>query len=175
MADRRPCVFLRRALPTDISFIIRTEQIPAYRDFIDQWNESQHLTAIADPDYRYFLAESDGIPVGFAISNGWRAAETSIFVKRLAVTKQGGGYGRAMMSTLIETVFAESLVDRLRLGCFPENLNARRSYEAIGFKLESVARGCSIFRGKLCDELIMAFERSDWKSGRADEVLPISG
>ena len=51
---------------------------------------------------------------------------------------------------------------RIWLGVFPDNIRARRSYEAVGFQAEGVARGNVFFGGAYRDELVMALLRPEW-------------
>jgi RimJ/RimL family protein N-acetyltransferase len=45
---------------------------------------------------------------------------------------------------------------------FPQNMRARRAYEAVGFVPEGIARGSAFFGGVYRDELVMSVLRTDW-------------
>jgi diamine N-acetyltransferase len=70
-----------------------------------------------------------------------------------------------LLRAVVDTIFHETDAHRVWLGVFPENARARRTYEAIGFKAEGVARGSAFFGGVHRDELIMAILRPEWPAG----------
>ena len=63
-------------------------------------------------------------------------------------------------------MFEQTDAWRLWLGLFPENIRARRAYEAVGFQAEGVARGRAFFGGVHRDELIMSLLRPEWAAAR---------
>jgi GNAT superfamily N-acetyltransferase len=154
---------VRRGTTADIPFIMQTERLEGYGELVGRWDTDQHASALADPRYAFFIAEADGWPVGFSILRDWASSEQVTLVKRVAVARPGAGLGKAMMRAIVDTAFAETDVYRLWIGCFPDNLRARRAYEAVGFVAEGVARGNAFFLGKHRDELILAMLRPDWE------------
>ncbi|MER9108685.1 GNAT family N-acetyltransferase [Mesorhizobium sp. M0848] len=155
---------MRRAIGPDIPFIMRTERLEGYEELIDRWEEAQHRAALAESRYKYFVAEADGRLVGFAILRDWASSEQTTLVQRVAVAEPGRGLGRAIMWAVVRAAFTETDVHRLWLGCFTDNLRAQRSYEAVGFVAEGVARGSAFFRGKHCDELVLSLLRPEWEA-----------
>ena len=79
----------------------------------------------------------------------------------MAVSRPGEGLGKAMMRAVVDHVFATTATHRLAIGTFPDNLRARRVYEAVGFVAEGVARGAAFFHGVHRDELNLAILRPD--------------
>lgn len=161
---------LRRALASDIRFIMETERLEGYGDLVGRWDAHQHAQALADRHYAYFIAEADNRPVGFAILRDWASPEQVTLVKRVAVAQPGAGHGRAMMRAIVDAAFVETDVYRLWIGCFPDNLRARRTYETVGFVAEGVARGSAFFLGKHRDELILSILRPEWEARKSDDV-----
>jgi RimJ/RimL family protein N-acetyltransferase len=157
---------LRRGTLADIPFLMRTERLEGYGELVGRWEEAEHAAALADPQYAYFVAEADGEPVGFALLRDWASANGVTLVKRVAVARPGLGHGKAMMRAVVDAAFAETNVHRLWIGCFPENLRARRTYEAVGFVAEGIARGNVFFGGRHRDELILSLLRPDWETRR---------
>ena len=104
-------------------------------------------TRSRDGRHAYFIAECEGAPVGFAILRDWASAEQVTLVKRVAIARPGQGIGTAMMRALVAEVFTATDAYRLCIGAFPDNLRARRAYEAAGFQVEGVARGSAFFQG----------------------------
>lgn len=155
-------VTLRRAAAADIPFIMRTERLEGYESLVGRWEEARHMAALADSRYAYFVGEADGILFGFAILCGWASPEQVTLVERVAVAEPGRGLGTAMMRVVVDEAFAGTDVHRLWICCFPDNLRARRSYEAIGFVAEGVARSSAFFRDEHRDELVLSLLRPEW-------------
>lgn len=157
---------LRRGAPADIAFVMATERLEGYDALVGRWEESRHAAAVADPRYAYFIGEADGVPIGFAILRDWASVERVTLVKRVAVAKPGEGYGKAMMRAVVDRAFVETDVHRLWIGCFPDNLMARRAYESVGFVAEGTARGSAFFHGEHRDELVLSLLRPEWQAAR---------
>jgi RimJ/RimL family protein N-acetyltransferase len=147
-----------------IPFIMTTERTPGFENLVGRWDERHHRSALADGRHAYFVARQGGEPVGFAILRDWNSQEHVTLLKRVAVRDPGRGSGRALLRRVINVVFEETAVWRLWLGVFPENVRARRTYEAVGFKAEGIARGCAFLDGIHRDELIMALLRPEWQA-----------
>ncbi|SHE36359.1 Protein N-acetyltransferase, RimJ/RimL family [Marinitoga hydrogenitolerans DSM 16785] len=72
------------------------------------------------------------------------------------------GYGTEAMKLLVNFVFNEMNINKVKLSVFSFNKRAIRSYEKIGFKVEGVLRE-EIFRdGIYHDEIIMGILRKEW-------------
>lgn len=159
---------LRRASASDIAFVMATERMEGYAELVGRWDEARHREALADPRYAYFVAEAPDGSVGFALLRDWDSPEQVTLVKRVAVAQPGAGHGKAMMRALVERAFSETRVHRLWIGCFPDNIRARRTYEAVGFVAEGVARGSAFFHGEHRDELVLSLLRPEWEARRKD-------
>ncbi|MER9483428.1 GNAT family N-acetyltransferase [Mesorhizobium sp. M0494] len=166
-------VTLRRAAAADILFIMRTERLAGYEALVGRWEEARHMAALDDSRYAYFVAEADGMPLGFAILRDWASPEHVTLVERVAVAEPGRGLGTAMMRAVADAAFTETDVHRLWICCFPDNLRARRSYEAIGFVAEGVARSSVFFRSEHRDLLVLSLLRPEWDA-RAPKPAPRS-
>jgi len=152
---------------SDIPFIMATERIAGYESFVGRWDEAKHRAALADGRHAYFVARQNGEPIGFAILRDWASPERVALVKRIAVCDPGQGHGRALLKVVIDTTFNETDAWRLWLGVFPDNVRAQKSYAAVGFRPEGVARGSAFFGGVHRDELVMALLRPEWEARRA--------
>ena len=153
---------IERASKTDLPFIMATERMEGYDDFVGRWDEARHLAALDDAHHAYFLARDGATPLGFAIVRDWASAERVTCVKRIAVANPGSGLGRQLLREVVDRIFRDTDAHRVWLGVFPENERALRAYEAVGFKAEGVARGNAFFGGIYRDELIMAILRPEW-------------
>ena len=89
------------------------------------------------------------------------ARERVTLIKRMAVRRPGQRYGRALLIAVVDTIFKQTNAWRVWLGVFPENLRARRAYEAVGFQAEGAACGSAFFGGGHRDELVMAMLRPE--------------
>jgi RimJ/RimL family protein N-acetyltransferase len=147
-----------------IPFIMATERTPAFENLVGRWDEPRHRAALCDGRHAYFIARQGEAAVGFAILRDWGSAERVMLVKRVAVSYPGHGYGRSLLSRVVNAAFEETDVWRLWLGVFPENIRARRAYEAVGFRAEGIARGNAFQGGVYRDELIMALLRREWQA-----------
>jgi RimJ/RimL family protein N-acetyltransferase len=94
----------------------------------------------------------------------WGSPERVALIKRIAVCRPGEGHGRALLTQVVDAVFREANAWRVWLGVFPENLRARRVYEAVGFTAEGVTRGSAFLGGVHRDELVMAVLRPEWEA-----------
>jgi diamine N-acetyltransferase len=158
-------ITFERASKDDVPFIMATERTDGYDAFVGRWDEARHLAALNDRNYAYFIAREAGHPVAFTIVRDWASPERATCVKRIIVSNPGNGIGRRLLRAVVDTIFHETAAHRVWLGVFPENARARRTYEAIGFKAEGVARGSAFFGGVHRDELIMSVLRPEWPAG----------
>ena len=158
-----PGLKIVRADASAIPFIMATERIAGFESLVGRWDEAQHRAALGDSRYAYFVGFEGTMPIGFAIVRDWAASDRVTLIKRIAVSSPGGGYGRVLLVKIVDSVFEQTQAWRLWLGVFPDNLRARRAYEAVGFRAEGVARGSAFFGGIYRDELVMALLRPDWE------------
>jgi RimJ/RimL family protein N-acetyltransferase len=153
---------LARGTDADIAFVMATERLDGYDQLVGRWDDARHRSALADGRHAYFIARQQAQPIGFAIVRDWASAERVAHIKRIAVCRRGVGHGKALLTALVARIFSDTDAYRIWLGVFPENLAARRTYEAVGFQAEGVARGNAFFGGLHRDELVMALLRPDW-------------
>jgi ribosomal protein S18 acetylase RimI-like enzyme len=94
---------------------------------------------LASSDLTYFLAEADGVPVGFALlrrdnSSPFVDDPTAIELQRLYVDRvwHGSGLAQALMATCVQHAVARG-AGSLFLGVWERNAKALRFYAAQGF------------------------------------------
>lgn len=145
-----------------IGFVMATERLAGYDQLVGRWNAAQHRAALTDGRHAYFVAHLNSEAIGFAIVRDWASPERVAHIKRIAVCRPGFGHGRSLLALLVERIFQETDASRIWLGVFPDNIRARRAYEAVGFQAEGVARGSAFFDGAHRDELVMALLQSEW-------------
>ena len=155
---------LRPATAADIPYIMGVERLPGYQKLVGRWEETQHEEALRDPAYRCFIAIEGEKPLGFVLIKGWDAPDHVTLIKRVAVEKPGHGAGHRMVSAALAEIFSQTQAHRVWIGCFPDNLRARRAYEKAGFTAEGIARGSAYFYGEHYDELILSILRPEWEA-----------
>jgi RimJ/RimL family protein N-acetyltransferase len=163
-----PDMTIRRAGEGDLAFIMATERGPGYEALVGRWEEARHRAALADSSHAYFIGHAAGAAIGFVLLRFWNAPERVTLVRRVAVVAPGRGDGRRLLCAVVAHAFRETGVHRLQIGLFPDNLRARRAYEAVGFVAEGVSRGSAFFGGVFRDELVMALLRPDWEALNPD-------
>jgi RimJ/RimL family protein N-acetyltransferase len=157
---------ITRADASAIPFVMATERTENFDQFVGRWDEAQHRAAFADGRHVYFIGHAGGEPVGFVIVRDWAAPERVSLIKRIAVARPAEGHGRALLTQVVDAIFKQTSAWRVWLGVFPENLRARRAYEAVGFQAEGIARGSAFFYGVHRDQLVMAVLRPEWEARR---------
>jgi NADPH:quinone reductase-like Zn-dependent oxidoreductase/RimJ/RimL family protein N-acetyltransferase len=153
---------LDRGTANDVDFVMATERLAGYEQLVGRWDATQHRAALADGRHAYFVARRQSEAIGFAIVRDWSSPEQVAHIKRIAVCRPGLGQGRSFLAPLVKRIFTDTEAFRIWLGVFPDNIRARRSYEAVGFQAEGVARGNAFFGGAHRDELVMALLRPEW-------------
>ena len=73
------------------------------------------------------------------------------------------GYGTDAMKTLVNFIFNEMSLNKIRLFVFEFNKRAVRSYEKSGFKVEGTLREQIFRNGKFYDVYVMGILRREWK------------
>lgn len=157
---------LVRATEDDLPFIMATERLEGYGALVGRWEEQRHRAAFLDGSHAYFIGFDGATPIGFVMLRFWDSPERITLVRRVAVTRPGEGRGRRLLGAVVERVFRDTSAYRLQIGLFPENLRARRAYEAVGFVAEGISRCSAFFDGGYRDELVMSLLRPEWEAGR---------
>ncbi|HEV2506564.1 MAG TPA: GNAT family protein [Mesorhizobium sp.] len=148
----------------DLAFIMSTERLDGYDRLVGRWEEQRHRDAFVDGSHAYFIGYDGATPIGFVLLRFWDALERTTLVRRVAVVSPGQGQGRRLLAAVVARAFDETNVHRLVIGLFPDNLRARRMYEAIGFQAEGISRGSAYFDGDYRDELVMSLLRPEWRT-----------
>jgi RimJ/RimL family protein N-acetyltransferase len=134
-------VTLVRAGVGDIPFILATERRPGYDGLVGRFDEDVHRANLADDDWLYFLGlDETGTPQGIAILQNRNTRDGSEFLRRLAVTNAGQGFGKPFLSAVIDWVFANTDAQRVWLSVHNDNARARHVYASLGFLEEGPER-----------------------------------
>ncbi len=134
-------MILRDATPDDVDFIMRTERLPGYERLVGQWTLAEHRQEMSKPDSRYLVAVEADEAVAFAILQTLDDPGGNIYLKRLAVVRQGQGIGTSAVLMLQDWVFARPDAHRFHLHFSALNEPGRRLYASTGFQPEGIERG----------------------------------
>jgi ribosomal protein S18 acetylase RimI-like enzyme len=124
-----------RLRPDDLDFVTRLERDPENRDFIGQWTDVEHLTAIAgDAGREHWVIEADGMRAGYLIAYDCREQDAGFYVKRLLIANKERGLGSAALRQFDDRVLAMAGVSCVWLIVRDSNHRARKVYENLGYE-----------------------------------------
>jgi len=158
---------LRRAEPDDLDWLLAQERRADYALFICQWSRDRHRRNLSDPGYAYFIAVDEAAAadaearIGFAILAGLDGAAADVELVRTAVRQAGRGHGREMLRAVLAEAFDRLGARRVWLDVYDDNPRARRTYEALGFRLDGSKPGPLRDDGRRAALLLMSLERPD--------------
>jgi RimJ/RimL family protein N-acetyltransferase len=158
----RPAV--RLAAAEDIDFVMMTERLPGYEALVAHWDRDTHLAALASPDARYLVGGwRPAEPLGFAILEQLGDVHQGVKLKRIAVTRPGGGFGRPFLVEVMGWAFAHTATERLWLDVFTHNERARHVYRSVGLREDGLLRQAYLLPdGRRVDRVIMSVLRGEW-------------
>lgn len=124
-------VRVRRAQPVDLRAVLALDRI----SFVPQWVKDEGLLGAALIEQQFFMiAESSGVPVGYAFATSHFNGRL-VHLVRIAVdpARRGQGIGVRLMAEVVN--FARrSAAETLTLNTQSENHTAQRLYEWFGFR-----------------------------------------
>lgn len=161
-------MILRAATGDDLAFIMATERLPGYERTVGQWDEAQHRAEMALATSRYVIAEEGGAPVAFAMLQNLEDPGGSIYLKRIAVARQGEGVGTRALRLLQDDVFALPKAHRFWLHYAETNERGHRLYTSAGFVREGLEREIyQLADGTRVSAVICSILRREWEKLRA--------
>ena len=132
-----PTVSLRPATVADIAFIMATERVPGYDKFVGRFEEDVHRANLGDDSWLYFIGQgAAGAAQGFAILQDRNKPGGNEFLRRIAVSNAGGGFGKPFLTAIVDWVFTETQAQRFYLHVRNDNARARHVYTSRGFVSE---------------------------------------
>ena len=158
---------LRPAGPADIPFIMAMERLPGNIDRVGRWPDAEHATALASPNYAYFIGlDEAGQPTGFTMIQDRQDVNGNLLFRRIAVARPGAGHGRQIFTATRDWVFRETHAHRLWLVVYRHNTVAHRLYRSCGFEEEGVAREARMLSdGSRVDAIMLSQLRREWQPG----------
>jgi ribosomal protein S18 acetylase RimI-like enzyme len=157
---------LRRATPADLDFVLATERLPGYEWLVGRWSREEHAAALAREDTCYLVGgRAGGALEAFAILQPLRDPHEGAKLKRICVTRAGGGFGRPFLAAVIDWVFSSTDNERLWLDVFTHNERARHVYRRAGMREDGLLRHAyRMPDGSRADRYIMSILRSEWRT-----------
>ena len=158
-------VGVRPATEDDIAFVMATERRPGFKCLVGRAEEAQHRAELASPGIAYLIGERDGVPNGFAILRGLDDPFGNIYLKRIAVSEPGTGFGQDFLKAVIAWSFARPQTHRFWLDVFLHNERARHVYRKVGLREDGVLREAYLMPdGTRRSQLLMSILRPEWEA-----------
>ncbi|KQW30953.1 hypothetical protein ASE36_01260 [Rhizobium sp. Root274] len=163
-----PALTLRRATEADIPFIMETERLPGYDEFIGRYSLEEHKAQLTNPGFAYLIGDdAAGESLGFVILMDLDRRDGNACVKRIAVASPEKGVGSQLLAKAVDVSFLEYPTHRLWLDVVRENTRAKTVYLKTGFIEEGVLREAALLPGgRRSDFFIMSLLRPEWASRR---------
>ncbi|MBN2899796.1 MAG: GNAT family N-acetyltransferase [Clostridia bacterium] len=147
----------------DIDRIMAIENHVDNRKFVWQGSYEQHKAEIADPAYLLlkFILKDTADFIGIALIHLDFKSHV-LELRRLAVTEKGQGYGREVLTALIDHAFKEMDINRFWLDVYTDNTIGIHLYESLGFVKEGILRqNYKAERGYL-DQIVYSILRTEY-------------
>src|SRR5262249_22090497 len=101
-------VAIRPATISDLPFVMTTERLAGFEQFIGCWSEQEHRAALARPTAVYFLGfKTSSQPEGFAMVLDVGDPHGNVFLKRIVVRTPNCGFGTPFLRSVIGWVFEQ--------------------------------------------------------------------
>jgi RimJ/RimL family protein N-acetyltransferase len=145
-----------------------TPDIPYPMTLHEEEKWFQSITAISDT-YRFAIETlADNQFIGGCSINGvdWKNSVATIGIFIGSKNHRGDGYGTDALKVLIEFIFLQMDINKIRLTVYSFNQCAIRCYEKCGFKVEGVLRQEIFKDGKRYDKIAMGILKEEYLSGR---------
>lgn len=141
------------------AIMLQPEVLPyIMRQPSDRVGQLEEYLGRLGPDLHYFVAETDGLVVGYAGLRRMQGREAHVGHVFLAVDarRHGQGIGTALLKTLLDLADHWLMLERVELAVLTTNPGAQRLYERLGFEAEGRKRGSLVSAGAYVDEILMA-------------------
>ena len=163
--------YRKEDLPTVVSYLNNPEvkkymkpgvPFPLTLTDEEKWFEHQ---SFLNPNYNFAIeTQSDGKYIGGCGLKDvdWKNRHTEVGIFIGDVEYQGKGYGTDAMNVLIDFIFKEMDLNKIKLDVYAFNERAIKSYEKCGFVVEGRFKD-ELFRfGKYHDTIRMALFKSEY-------------
>ncbi|NEQ44559.1 MAG: GNAT family N-acetyltransferase [Leptolyngbya sp. SIOISBB] len=135
---------LRLTTPADLDFVLAAEVTSHAAGYVRLWTRDRHLQSLEDPDECHWIVEDTATQerIGYLILLGRQDPDQCLLVKRIVIAKPGKGYGRSVLTQVLDKAFREFAAHRVWLDVMEENHRARSLYRSLGFVEEGRLREC---------------------------------
>lgn len=134
---------LRPTRPEDCPFVLAVERHPDNARYVGQWSAARHRACIDSPGWVHAIIEETGTPVGYVVLQDADDPDGNLLLRRIAISRKGGGRGRAALILVMRYCFEVLGFHRLWLYVSEHNKRALRLYLGLGFVIEGTARECA--------------------------------
>ena len=125
----------RPAAESDVEAVMACERAPGYEETVGRWTREEHLAALGDDGNRYIVGcMADGAFAGFVILQNAQPGSQDILLRRIAVTTQGQGIGRALMQESFRLAFDGLGASTVFLRVYPANARGIALYGKVGMR-----------------------------------------
>lgn len=164
--ERQNNITARRALETDVEFLLSAEAVPENARGITPWNRAKHLRMIEEHSVEFLIIEAMGFvgSVGFLVFCGLDNPTKSIELRRILITEKGRGYGRAALQLAKRLAFDKYGAHRFWLDAFIDNYRAQRLYESEGFVREGILRDSYWIGGQYKSVIIFSMLEQEYRA-----------
>ncbi|QAA30940.1 GNAT family N-acetyltransferase [Clostridium manihotivorum] len=141
---------LKKLLVTDIPF-------PSTPWEEEEWIKSQKATSTGEYNFAIEDIETKKYIGGCGIQKvNWLARTATVGIMIGDKNYWGKGYGTDAMKVLLDFIFNNMNINKVKLSVFSFNTRAKKSYEKCGFVVEGVLKKELFKDGKYYDEIVMA-------------------
>lgn len=138
-------------------FLVNNIAFPMSRLEEEQWIKSQKSNKEGTYNFAIEDIETNKYIGGCGINSvNWLTRVAIVGIMIGDKDYWGKGYGTDAMKVLIDFIFNDMNINKIRLSVFSFNERARRSYEKCGFEVEGVLKDEIFKDGKYYDEIIMS-------------------
>ncbi len=147
---------VKKNLVTGAPFPLRLEDEEKFYENISASKDAYSFAIETIADSRHI----GGCGIGFV---DWKNRFGDVGIYIGAEHYRGKGYGTDAMRILMQFVFTEMNLNKIRLSVFDFNQRGIKSYSKCGFKQESIRRQEMFREGKYHDVIMMGILRSEWE------------
>ncbi len=115
-------------------------------------------------EVEFAIENSEGTIIGKCgtMDTRWKDSETTVFIFIGGSENRGKGYGTEAIKLLMDFVFQQMNIRRVKLYVFSFNVRAKSSYEKAGFKVEGILRQELFRNGKYHDVIQMGILKHEY-------------
>lgn len=90
------------ATQADIPAIMAIERTPGFDGLVGRWSHDEHAAEMAKDSARYLVAREGNHIAGFPMIQGLGDPHRKAHLRRIAVSRPGGGLGTALLRAVLK-------------------------------------------------------------------------